>query len=71
MSQPPDPERIAAAIADAHIKAITVALQTLQPHLVTVIQRAISEARGGEDTWRQHGDVIKEDVFNKINPAGD
>jgi hypothetical protein len=60
----PDPEHIAAAIVDAHIKAITIALQTLEPHLVTVIERAISDAKGG-DTWRQLGDVMKEGVFNK------
>jgi hypothetical protein len=62
MKRPPDPERIAAAIVDAHIKAITIALQTLQPHLVTVIERAMADAQGGEDTWRRLGDVTK-DLF--------
>jgi hypothetical protein len=59
-------ERISAAIVDAHIKAITVALQTLEPHLVAVIRRAMTDAQGGEDTWHRLGNVIKEeDVFNK------
>jgi hypothetical protein len=60
-----DPERVAAAIIDAHIKAITVALQMLEPHLVTVIERAISGAKDGDDTWRPLGDVVK-DIVNKL-----
>jgi hypothetical protein len=65
MKRPPDPERIAAAIVDAHIKAIAIALQALRPQVTAIVERAISEARDGEDTWRRLGDVIKEHVFNK------
>jgi hypothetical protein len=57
-------EHVAKCIVDAHVKAVTITLQTLQPHLVTVIERAMAEARDGEGTWRRLGDVIKEDVFN-------
>jgi hypothetical protein len=65
MRGPPDPERIADAIVAAHVKAMTVAIQTLRPHLVTIIERAIADAKDGQDSWRQIGDVVKEDLFSK------
>jgi hypothetical protein len=57
--RPPDPERIAAAIVEAHVKAFDVALQSMRPHLVAIIKRAISEAqRDGDDTRHPPGSVV-------------
>jgi hypothetical protein len=59
MSRPPDPERIAAAIVDAHVRAITVALEALRPQVVAIVRRVIADSKDSKDT------CVVENLFDK------
>jgi hypothetical protein len=56
--RPPDPDHIVNALIGAYAKAFDVALQAMRPHIVTIIKRAISEAREADDAWRPIGDAV-------------
>jgi hypothetical protein len=59
MNRPPNAEHIANTIVDAHVRAITVALEALRPQVVAIVRRAIADAKDSKDT------CVVENLFDK------